>query len=98
MLKTWIAMLGLSVVWIAGRSSQLELWNGETPLQEVLHQLGENCPNHYLQLDSTMVKMGEELVKHGPQSGRMGSAPNTSASTTSAPLATTWKSKTPTSG
>lgn len=65
MIKPISALVFLSVIWIAGRSTQLELWNEETPLQEVLHQLGENYPGHYLQPDSTLVNMGEELVKLG---------------------------------
>lgn len=65
MLKTWIGLVCLALIWIGSRSTQLALWQSQTPLQEIQHQLGEDRPAHYLSPDPELIKQGEELVKAG---------------------------------
>jgi len=72
MLKTWITLLCFSLIWIAERSSDEEIWNPKTPLQEVQYALGEDYPIHYIKPDPELVKMGKELVKEGRTIGPNG--------------------------
>lgn len=72
MLKTWITIVSLSVLWIAGRSIHEEVWSGSTKLQEVQEALGEEKPVHYMPYDSELSRMGEELVKEGRTVGPNG--------------------------
>ncbi len=72
MLKSWITLLSLSLLWITQRSFEEEVWNAETPLLDVQYSLGESYPDHYISPDSTLAKMGEELVKTGRTIGPNG--------------------------
>ncbi len=65
MLKTFLTLLCLTLIWIANRYQQLDAWTGQTYLQEVQQALGENPPAHYMSRNSELAKMGEELVKYG---------------------------------
>lgn len=65
MLKTWIGLLCLSFIWIAHRSSRLEIWDSSTPLQEVQQYLGEDTLTHFISPSEELIKKGEELVKIG---------------------------------
>ena len=65
MLKAWIALLCVSLVWKLGRSQYLEPWTPNTSLQEVQHALGESLPDCYLNPDSNLIRQGEDLVKLG---------------------------------
>lgn len=72
MLKIWISLIGLSVIWIADRSQTLEVWQAQTPLEEVQYILGEERPKHYLPPNAELARMGEELVKDGRTVGPNG--------------------------
>ncbi|MGB0909620.1 MAG: c-type cytochrome [Nitrospirales bacterium] len=48
-------------------------WDGNTPVYQVLKELGDPMPAHYLpKRDPKMVKQGEELIKHGVTRGPHG--------------------------
>ncbi len=67
MLKSWFSLIAISLIWIAGRFQQLEVevFNEVSSVQEVLLQLGEPMPDHYIQADPELAKKGEELVTTG---------------------------------
>lgn len=65
MLKSWVILLLFSLCWIAGRNSEESTWTKATALQQVQHALGEELPDHYLKVDSALIRMGEALVKEG---------------------------------
>ncbi len=50
----------------AGQAGKNKAWYGQTPVWQVLQELGEPVPGHYIEdFDSQAVKRGEELVKQG---------------------------------
>lgn len=66
MLKTWIILLCLSLIWITNRSMDEETWNPKTPLQEVQHARGKHYPACYIYpLDSRLIPPSQ----HSPQNG-----------------------------
>ncbi|MFK7807943.1 MAG: cytochrome c [Saprospiraceae bacterium] len=69
MLKTWITILFLSLIWIAGRTVDEEIWTSQTKLQEVQQSLGEKRPEHFMPYNHDLSRMGEELVKKGRTEG-----------------------------
>ncbi len=65
MLKTFISLICLSLIWIAERSQDIDIWTNQSSLEEIQFELGEERPPHYIKPDPEMVRMGEELVKDG---------------------------------
>jgi len=58
------------IILSAGPTHTLDSWNNNTPVYEVLKELGEPMPTHYLsQRDEQAVKRGEEIVKNGVTQG-----------------------------
>jgi cytochrome c len=51
--------------WMLERSRHLPSWDSQSSLAEVQKSLGDQLPDHQIQLDSQLVRMGEELVKYG---------------------------------
>ena len=65
MLKTWLLLAIISLIWMAGRTPQRMSWNSDSPLQQVQRRLGEQLPEHYIEPNIALAKQGEELVKYG---------------------------------
>lgn len=72
MIRNWVILICLSLMWMAVRSQYFEAWNAKTSLAEVQYELGEAHPKHYLAPNAELTQMGEELVKTGRTIGPNG--------------------------
>ncbi|MFY0601356.1 MAG: cytochrome c [Cyclobacteriaceae bacterium] len=62
------AILGVSMISILEKPD----WDDETPVFEVLAELGEDKPEHFVTMTDEKVKRGEDLVKLGKATGPNG--------------------------
>lgn len=69
MVKIWISLIVLSGVMVMEHQKELNRWDENTPVKEVLHALGESPSPHFIEPTPSQIKMGEELVKIGKTIG-----------------------------
>ena len=73
MLKFVIVLFTAGSFCLFGLQEDIEVWNLDKPVQEVLAELGEPMPAHFIKnLDEEKVRKGEELVKYGKTIGSNG--------------------------
>lgn len=65
MIKIWLTFVCIGGFLIFEDSRALAHWDGNTPVQTVLLELGEQKSKHYMTRTAEQVKQGEEIVKLG---------------------------------
>lgn len=65
MLKTWLFLASLSIMWLVQTRAPMPEWDEKSSLANVQLLLGDTLPDHRIIATPEQIRMGEELVKVG---------------------------------
>jgi mono/diheme cytochrome c family protein len=72
MLRSGIVVLAIGLIGATAATSDFPVWNLQTSLVKVQHELGAPLPPHFIETTPDLIKRGEEIVKLGRTTGPNG--------------------------